>query len=167
MKVIFLDIDGVLNYTKWYVDDRNPGNLYGQEGDIDPLCVERVKRICQETGAKVVISSDWKLSWGGTLARLGRMGLGEDLVIDKTPDYAILHLNPHTYFTEDQAEYEFSRGHEIDLWLEAHPDCTNYVILDDRSDFSENQWPHFVHIDPMYGLTDEHTDIAIMTLNHH
>ena len=61
MKVIFLDIDGVLNYTKWYTDERNPGNLYGQEGDLDPLCINRIIRICEETGAKVVISSDWCL----------------------------------------------------------------------------------------------------------
>ena len=66
MKVIFLDIDGVLNYTKWYTDERNPGNLHGQEGDLDPLCVDRIIRICEETGAKVVISSDWRISWYGT-----------------------------------------------------------------------------------------------------
>ena len=40
-KIIFMDVDGVLNYTKWYYDDRNPGNLYGQEGDIDPEYVRR------------------------------------------------------------------------------------------------------------------------------
>ena len=45
MKAIFLDIDGVLNYTKWYTDERNPGNLNGQEGDLDPLCVDRIIRI--------------------------------------------------------------------------------------------------------------------------
>lgn len=71
MKVIFLDIDGVLNYTKWYTNERNPGNLHGQEGDLDPLCVDRIIRICEETGAKVVISSDWRISWYGT-QKIGR-----------------------------------------------------------------------------------------------
>lgn len=167
MKSIFLDIDGVLNYTKWYVDDRNPGNLYGQEGDIDPLCVERVKRICRETGAKVVVSSDWKLNWAGTLSRLEKMGLTKEYISGHTPNHVIDRLGAHTYFTKEQKDYEYSRGKEIDLWLEEHPDCTNYVILDDRTDFTEDQWPHFVHIDPMYGLTDDNTSIAIMTLNHH
>lgn len=151
MKVIFLDIDGVLNYTEWYVDDRNPGNLYGQEGDLDPLCVDRIKHICDETGAKVVISSDWRLSWLGTLSRLGRLGLTEDYIIDKTP-----------YFKSDMP-----RGQEIEYWLECHPDCTNFVIIDDRTDFTDDQRPHFIHIDPMYGINDDDVDIAIMTLNHH
>ena len=86
MKAIFLDIDGVLNYTQWYVSDRNPGNLNGQEGDIDPMCVERVLRICKETGAKVVISSDWRISWEGNKMRLERMVHPRDNVIAKTAE---------------------------------------------------------------------------------
>ena len=62
MKAVFLDIDGVLNYTQWYVSDRNPGNLDGKEGDIDPLCADRVNLICEKTGAKIVLSSDWRIS---------------------------------------------------------------------------------------------------------
>ena len=75
-KVIFLDIDGVLNFERWYqnVDGRNPGNLNGEEGDLDPECINRIIKICNETGAKVVISSDWRISWYGTQYRLGRMG---------------------------------------------------------------------------------------------
>lgn len=68
---------------------------------------------------------------------------------------------------DDDGRYEFSRGKEIDMWLEAHPECTNFVILDDRMDFTEDQQPHFIHVNPMIGLTDDDADIAIMTLNHH
>lgn len=168
MKVIFLDIDGVLNYTQWYVSDRNPGNINGQEGDIDPMCVERVLRICKETGAKVVISSDWRISWEGTLMRLERMGLTRDIVIDKTPELIWTRMSMHDYMLSEEDEgYEFSRGKEIDLWLEAHPECTNFVIIDDRCDFTEEQEPHFVHVNSMCGLSDDDVDIAIMTLNHH
>lgn len=168
MKVIFLDIDGVLNYTKWYVDDRNPGNLNGQEGDIDPMCVERVLRICRETGAKVVISSDWRIDWIGTRLRLGNMGLTEEFIIDKTPENIWKCLSRHDYFNDDYDKiYENSRGREIDDWLKEHPECTNFVIIDDRTDFTEGQQPHFIHVDSMYGLTDDNVDIAIMTLNHH
>lgn len=85
--VIFLDIDGVLNYSKWYTSERNPGNLNGEEGDLDPECINRIIKICNETGAKVVISSDWRISWYGTQVRLARMGLDENYVIDKTPEY--------------------------------------------------------------------------------
>ena len=153
MKVIFLDIDGVLNHTQWYVDDRNPGNLNGQEGDIDPLCVERVFRIVNETGAKIVLSSDWKLSWPFARQRLEKAGFPEGLIIDKTPDLVMR--------VTDQ------RGLEIKSWLGQHKDCTNFCIIDDRTDFYEEQLPHFVHVDSFCGLTDDNADIAIMILNHH
>lgn len=168
MKVTFLDIDGVLNYTEWYVSDRNPGNLHGQEGDIDPMCVERILRIVKETGAKIVISSDWRISWEGTLMRLERMGLTRDIVVDKTPELIWQMISFDEYMNGDSDKsYEYSRGHEIDMWLEAHPECTNYCIIDDRMDFTEDQQPHFVHVNPYCGLTDDDTDIAIMILNHH
>lgn len=163
-----LDIDGVLNYTQWYVSDRNPGNLNGQEGDIDPLCVERVLRIVEKTGAKVVISSDWRISWEGTLMRLERMGLPRDVVIDKTPELIWTKIGRHNYMVmDDSDEYEYSRGREVDMWLEEHPECTNFVILDDRMDFTEDQQPHLVHVNSMHGLSDDDVNIAIMTLNHH
>ena len=166
MKIIFLDVDGVLNYTQWYVSDRNPGNLNGQEGDIDPECIERVMRIVKETGAKVVITSDWRISWGGTLDRLERMGLPRDVVIDKTPFAWGNDMSLKQYMLDDIDDI-YSRGNEVNLWLKEHPDCTNYTILDDRTDFTDEQQPHFVHINPMYGLTDDDADIAIMILNHH
>ena len=42
---------------------------------------------------------------------------------------------------------------------------TNYVIIDDRTDFTENQQPHFVHVDSYVGLTDEDVELAIGILN--
>ena len=169
MKAIFLDIDGVLNYSEWYVSDRNPGNLNGQEGDIDPMCVERILRIVKETGAKVVISSDWRISWEGTLIRLERMGLTRDIVIDKTPEliWQQISRDELSVYDDDGFCYAYSRGKEIDMWLEAHPECTTYTIIDDRTDFTDEQEPHFVHINSYRGITDDDADIAIMILNHH
>lgn len=155
MKVIFLDIDGVLNYTDWYDDDRNPGNLDGQESDLDPLCVDRIIKICNDTGAKVVISSDWRISWYGTQLRLGRMGLDENFVIDKTPERIWIMV----------PGYDHSRGAEINDWLSSHPECDNYVIIDDRTDFKDNQMGNFIHINHKIGLTDENMNQAIAILN--
>lgn len=67
--------------------------------------------------------------------------------------------------SEDDEEYENSRGSEIDEWLQMHPEVTNYVIIDDRTDFTENQQPHFVHVDSYVGLTDEDVELAIGILN--
>jgi len=168
-KIIFLDIDGCLNSDKWFqnYDGRNPGNLNGEEGDLDPLCINRIIKICNETGAKVVISSDWRISWYGTQVRLARMGLDENYVIDKTPEYIWRCLNRHDYFMDNYEEkYEYSRGAEIDGWLKEHSEITNYVIIDDRTDFtSEQKENHFIHVDPMWGLTDKHVELAINILN--
>ena len=168
-KVIFLDIDGCLNSDKWYqnVDGRNPGNLNGEEGDLDPECINRIIKICNETGAKVVISSDWRISWYGTIIRLGRMGLTEDYIIDKTPEYIWKCLSKHDYFMDDYEEkFEYSRGAEVKGWLDKHPEIENYVIIDDRCDFTEEQKQnHFVHIDAMWGITDDHVIKAINILD--
>lgn len=166
MRVVFLDIDGVLNYTKWYIDDRNPGNLYGQEGDIDPLCIERVMKICNLTNAKVVVSSDWRIDWEGTKKRLSRMGLDENYVIDKTPEFIWNNMDDPEYLEDDyDTVYEYTRGAEIDEWLK-HNEVENYVILDDRTDFTKEQYGHFIHIDPYEGLTDKDVERAIKILNY-
>lgn len=155
MKIIFLDIDGVLNYTEWYVSERNPGNINGEEGELDPLCINRIINICNKTGAKVVISSDWRLSWYGTQMRLARMGLDENYVIDKTPERMWFNI----------PNFDRSRGAEINDWLDMHPECETYVIIDDRTDFKDNQQSFFIHINPYVGLTDEDMNKAIKLLS--
>lgn len=159
MKVVFLDIDGVLNYTQWYVSGRNPGNLDGKEGDIDPLCADRVNLICEKTGAKIVLSSDWRISWPYCIDRLEKGGIKQGFVIDKTPEHMWVE-----HCGKDFSDYT-SRGSEIDDWLSRHPECDRYVILDDRKDFTEEQKINFVHINSMCGIDDTDVDFAIQILN--
>jgi hypothetical protein len=64
-----------------------------------------------------------------------------------------------------EEKYEYSRGAEVDGWLKEHPEITNYVIIDDRTDFTNNQQEHFVYVNPMWGITDEHVKLAINILN--
>ena len=159
MKVIFLDIDGVLNYTIWYVSERYQNMQIDEntEIDIDPECAKRIINICNETDAKIVITSDWRFSWYGTILRLGRGGIPESYILDKTPERIWLKLS--------NSKIDISRGAEINDWLEAHPECTNYVIIDDRTDFKENQNDNFVHINPMFGITNGDMKKAIAILN--
>lgn len=51
------------------------------------------------------------------------------------------------------------------MWLEWHPEVTNYVILDDRTDFMEEQLLHFVHINSYRGLTEEDYQLALNILS--
>lgn len=157
MKVIFLDIDGVLNYTDWYTSKEYQALNYDEnsELDIDPKCAERINNICESTGAKIVITSDWRISWYGTLMRLEKGGIKPEYILDKTPELIWYNI----------AGYDKSRGSEIKLWLETHEKCLNYIIIDDRTDFRKEQKKFFIHVNPKIGFTDEQMNKAINLLN--
>ena len=57
------------------------------------------------------------------------------------------------------------RGTEIQMWLDAHPEVDNYVILDDDTDMLDSQYEHFVHISYEKGLNEEFANKAIDILN--
>lgn len=59
MKVIFLDIDGVLNSDE-YIDRAK--NVQGIERHIDIDKVKLLKKAIDETGAKTVLTSSWRNS---------------------------------------------------------------------------------------------------------
>lgn len=157
IKVIFLDIDGVLNYDNWYVSNEYQKLQWNEDNelDIDPACAERINNICKETGAKIVISSDWRISWYGTTMRLERGGINPEYILDKTPERMWINI----------PNFDHSRGAEIEDWLVFHPECKKYAIIDDRTDFKENQKPYFVHVNPHIGLTDELMFKVINILN--
>ncbi len=142
-KVLFLDIDGVLN-SAFVLQEQRRGDA------IDRGMVERVNRIIQATGCKIVISSTWRLihPMGELKALLRQHGL-IDVIIDKTP-YMI---------SEDN-----NRGDEIETWLKDHPSVQKFCILDDNSDMSDviNNLVQTTWAD---GLQDEHVERAIAMLS--
>ena len=152
MKVIFLDCDGVINYTKWYTSETYQSLTNTDELDIDPAVIERLNRLSDETESYFVISSSWKIS-SGYQHRLSKAGLRN--IIDKTPDL-IWYAN--------LSNFKYSRGEEIALWLNNHPDVTDYIIIDDCSDFTEEQSYHTITVDPMYGFTEDDYGRAYRTL---
>lgn len=154
MKVIFLDIDGVLN-------------LYCESRDEYGCCfhqhlVDNLKRLIDKTGAKIVISSTWRFSGLVIMKEMWEKRNLPGEVIGITPNF-MKHYGT-----------TLCRGKEIDSYLEEHPEITNYVILDDDSDMEPHQLKNFVmtsgntdHSDPVdigYGLTKECTDLAIEIL---
>lgn len=160
MKVIFLDIDGVLNVIPKEYDD------FG--GIFHSNFIDNLRKIIDETNAKIVISSTWRF---GGFQRMKDMWKFRDYpgeVIGITPDLWRRSID------EDSHE-KIDRGHEIESWLNLHPEVDNYVILDDDNDFLPNQRRNFVRtsnninhpdcIDIGYGLTKICTDDAIRILN--
>ena len=65
MKIIFLDIDGVLNHQIWFKNWHESGKRTDTEEQyndsmIDPNSISLLNKIIADTGAKVVISSSWR-----------------------------------------------------------------------------------------------------------
>lgn len=159
MKAIFLDVDGVLNCTtsKSFCHDDICGVITG----IDSDKVKRLAEIVKATGAKIILSSDWKDGWekyyrnrkpshakylDNHLKKKGNL-----IISDKTP-------NTHNGYW---------RGEEILTYLRLHPDITDYVILDDTffEDFSIKEIEeHLVLTNYKLGLTDGDVEKAIKIL---
>jgi hypothetical protein len=155
MKVIFLDIDGVLNSNDWYVKTRGVGGYNG--GDVDPECIELINDLIDATGAKIIMSSSWRSDYENSCEYLYDNGLYCDAIIGKTPHFCYTCQN-------DDIRSTLCRGNEIQYVLESK-DITSYVIFDDDQDMLYSQKDNFIHIDYMHGITKEHIEQAIKILN--
>lgn len=159
MKVIFLDIDGVLNVIPQGHD------AFG--GIFHSDFVENLKHIIDETDAKIVISSSWRHSGLQKMLDMWEFRNLPGEVIGVTPD-----LYRRVDF---EGERKMVRGDEIQAILDQYYQITNYVILDDDDDMLSGQMGNFVQtsnninhpdcIDIGYGLTKECTNRAIRILN--
>lgn len=136
-KVLFLDIDGVLNSERSCLAFQGfPHDFEGRgKAKFDWTAVALIRRLCGETDASIVLSSTWRI-----LHSVHECANGLDLpIFDATPRIA---------------GYDGKvRGDEIDAWLNAHPEVTSYAIVDDDSDMLEKQKPFFVQTDFRAGLT--------------
>ena len=159
MKVIFLDIDGVLNVCYGEYDK------YGQE--FHPLFVDNLRLIIEATGAKIVISSSWRMSGLQTMKDMWKYRNLPGEIIDITPDGWVL-------YKKGLVPQDYDRGHEIKYWLE-HNEVENYVIIDDDTDMLPEQLNNFVRtannldhdgaVDFGYGLTEKCGIKAVKILN--
>jgi len=106
LKIIFLDIDGVLN-------SKRTSNPRGFPYIVDPKLLGRYIRLVAATGAETVLLSTWRHDPAGRWAAR-YYGVPFMDVIPDLPDS--------------------SRGDEIRTWLEKHPEVSRYAILDDDDD---------------------------------
>jgi hypothetical protein len=106
MKVIFLDIDGVLNCQK----TRNPRDY---PYFVDKRLLVRLKKLLKRTRAKVVLSSTWRVDPIGLFAAK-HWGIP---FFDVCPDLP-----------------KVPRCKEVLKWLAGHPEVTRYVVIDDEDD---------------------------------
>ena len=130
---------------------------------FDPVTVANLKKVVDETGADIVISSSWKF-WG--LSTMQKLWARRDLpgqVIDITPNTVSdeLLLSVDLSFMELPA----GKGSEIKEWLSDNGNqVTRYAILDDVPDMLPEQQSHFVQTDPRVGITEDDADKVISIL---
>ncbi len=136
MKVIFLDVDGVLNSFAGLVK-RGGQSIMGIYQEHE----EVLDWVLRHTDAKLVISSTWRLGYNldqFQSSELFSYGLIANSVIDITP----------------RLSGSF-RGLEIDQWLKKNQETLgvdDFVILDDDSDMHPHM-DHLIQTVGDYGLT--------------
>ncbi len=164
-KIIFLDLDGVLN-TGHYQHFLTYNNEAWQDKHgmlFDPAVVQQLKRIIDATHADIVIESSWKHLG---LEAMQTMWTDREMpgkVIDITPtsisDRFLLGA------TSDSGMRQ-CKGVEIECWLgDNGSEDMRYVIIDDEYVIMDFQMPFFLQVDSYSGLTEEIADKAIEILN--
>lgn len=153
-KVIFLDIDGVLNCIS---SKSRCGCYIG----IDDKRVARLRQLVDGTGATIILSSSWKHDWE-PIHKDCQNEYGDYL--DRKLKRQGLVAKGKTY-----EENDMNRGAGIIHWVVTH-DVDSFIILDDEwFDFKEKGLESRVikteFDDPDGGLTDAHVQRAIELLN--
>ena len=132
MKIIFLDIDGVLNSQRTCVANNGyPHDFLPSSMEMfDHVAIKLIRKACELSGASIVLSSTWRI-----MHTVHEVANGLDLpVFDKTT-------------TKDGR-----RGKQIQEWIDKNPQVTNYAIIDDDSDMEPSQQNNFVHTDYLDGF---------------
>jgi hypothetical protein len=175
VKIIFLDMDGVLNCHSYlydrnrkkeivkaesmFITGRDDANNESRlwESMIDPNAVKRLNHIIQRTGAKVVLSSSWRYAFPNfkDLEPILRKRGFEGELVDRTK------LGKEMLLRHEKGAG--IRGYEVAEWLERHPSVDSFVILDDADDFPGLD-DRLVRTRWATGLLDEHVTLAIKIL---
>ena len=144
MKVVFLDFNGVLD-------------TYENMDVVDPDNLNRLKKIIDETGSKVVLTTSNKNNYYRSGEIRGILKYIIDSLLEAGID--VIGMVPMLDSRED----------EIHAYLNEHPEVDNFVILEDDYDmpsFSGNiiKLPSQMIGKEQTGLLDEHVDEAIRVL---
>lgn len=115
----------------------------------EPELVYRLNLLVDRTSAEIVLSSSWRHSptWREELKASGVV----KPLLDRTPRYS----DHKKYGIEHN---ELCRGHNIQDWLDEHPEVKTYAIIDDSADMLPSQMGNFFKTDTAHGLTQEIAD---------
>ena len=162
-RVVFLDIDSVVNSEQWYLKTR------GKSGHFDPKAIAFLNQL-KDIGAEVVVSSSWGEDGVKALREVGLelpiIGVTEHFHVDwlcrgnEIEKWLLLNFKcMGTRYGLDETGYPYYRKHFGDADVDYE-----YVILDDDTDFLLGQKDNFIHVSRQTGLTQADIDKAIKIL---
>lgn len=181
MKIIFLDIDGVMNcenayrigecqYQEWVWED-------GRKDHYQRFCSwskQYLNQLIRETGAKIVISSTWRHGGIGFMKKVWEMEGMDGEIIGITPSIRTKGLNiPRgleiNYYLENDLNFKhINWDYTIQREYMEKSGVENYIIIDDDSDMLYGQRNHFVHVLPSprhkNGFDSHYYEIALSML---
>lgn len=156
MKIIFLDIDGVLNADCDFGGRSKPNPFVTTEWGarycgVCKTHVKHLKNIVDKTGAEIVLVSSWKRDYDDYIKHGFKNRVGKYLH-NKLRSAGLSIL-------DTTINYDFSngsnRGYEISQWLEHHPEVESWVVLDDEK-FNDYDFlkitSNLIQTDPKFGL---------------
>ena len=154
-KIIFLDVDGVLNNENWIKETKT---------DLIPEKIELLKEIVEKTGAKIVLSSSWRVM----KTRLP-LDVGNPML-----EYLEKELKKYGLTIYDKTPViGYNRPKEIRAWLDNQQDKdVRFASLDD--DFPKHKYDEVGIGDCLVrtsfyekdgGLRQEHVEKAVRILN--
>lgn len=173
MKVIFLDVDGVLNtsetYEKVYNKFKRTGIL---DIYIDEFRLEYLKTIIEKTNAKIVLSASCRNSFVKENNKIIPISNKGEKIYNLLSSYGIeiYDITPSNYNPKN-------REITIKEWLSNNDGIDSFIIIDDEpSMFNElldrliqtskvKSDEMLINMDDCIGLCEEHIDKAIEMLN--
>lgn len=153
VRVIFLDIDGVLNSNFWnenHQTEISDGRL------IDIEKIRLLSTLIKNTNAKIVLHSGWKFWFDSALhplrkeaEHLKKLFQQEGLTLaDVTSDHSTEEIRKSKKFSLVKAS-------EILAWLDEHKEVNKWIVIDDLDLHNPEIEAHQIKTDPHIGLTME------------
>lgn len=182
MKIIFLDIDGVLNCEEAYRSGECEFQGWawedGRKDHHQKFCLRSknlINDLIRETGAKIVISSTWRHSGIEFMRKVWELEEMEGEIIGITPSLRTKGFGvPRGMEIENYLEEEFGFSHinwneDIQRKNMEESGIENYIIIDDDSDMLYGQRNHFIHVLPSprnkLGFNDKYYKEALEKLS--
>jgi len=152
MKVVFLDIDGVLNSYQYL--SRTSMEDAGIYNELDPQKVNLLQKLVVQTGASIVLSSSWRESFENMKP------------LDFFARNLLEALSEHRLSISSMTPLlSGKRDEEIRQWLTCNTEVERFVILDDENYDWKELRPNWVGTSYYMGLTEENVRDSAKILN--